>query len=142
MKSLALVSGDLVAGPGGHRTVTGGPRIQQDLALALGEELGADPFHPEWGSVVVQYLGQPIDDETIFQVKSEVNRVVQQYITNQNRILREDSLQQARSSFMTADIVTGVSDVNAVVSLDSIKVSMNLTTQAGRTLPITRTVTL
>jgi hypothetical protein len=122
--------------------VTGGARIRQDLALALGEEVGGDHFHPEWGSVVIRYLGVPINDELIFDVKTEVTRVIEQYISNQNRILREGLLSQSRPVYVTDDIVVGVSDVDATVTFDTIKVTANLTTQSGRNLSISRTVNI
>lgn len=140
MKSLALVAGDLHLGPGGYQTVTGRDRIRQDLALALGEEVGHDRFHTEWGSVLIRYIGQPLSEEVLFQVRAEVTRVAQQYIRAQNATLARTVLNQTRPTYTTDDVVTGITEATAEMSYDTIKVRITLQTQAGRQITISRTV--
>ena len=142
MKSLALVNGDLSVGAGGNRLVTGSARIRQDLALALGEEIGNDQFHPEWGSVLVRFLGQPIDEETEFNIRSEIARVIKQYIDAQAQSILVNGLNRNRQNSNTGDIVIGVSDINTTVMYDTIKVSANLQTLSGNIISINRTVTI
>lgn len=140
MKSLALVGGDLSVGPGGFQTVTGAARIHQDLALFLGEDAGSDRFHPQWGSVVAEYIGQPLDEETKFHVKSEVGRVIQQYINSQNSVLNSVSLNGERSNHSTDDIVVEVVDIQVEALYDTLKVSASLVTASGRAIRVSRTV--
>ena len=60
MKSFALQNGDLVLGQGGLLTVTGPSKVRQDLSIAMREPVGCDRFHPNWGSVLPNYIGEPI----------------------------------------------------------------------------------
>jgi phage baseplate assembly protein W len=141
MKTLALANGDLVVGPTGHQTVSGTAKIRQELALALGEEYGNDRFHPTLGSVLIDFIGQPVTDEMTMLIRAEVGRVIQQYVAVQQREVLLDNLAARRSRFDSSDVVTGVTSVQAVVSLDSVQVTVSLTTQAGATVTINRTVT-
>ena len=78
MKTLALQHGDLVIdGAGSYAMVSGAARIRQDLTLALLEEYGTDRFHPKFGSIIKEYLGNAISSDLQQLVKAEVNRVVQ-----------------------------------------------------------------
>lgn len=141
MKTLALANGDLVVGATGHQTVSGAQKIRQELALALGEEYGADRFHPENGSVLNDYIGEPITDETDMLVRAEVGRVVQQYVATQNREVLRDHLAQRGSRFDASDVVTGITDIQTSISFDSVRVTATLLTQAGSQVQIDRTVT-
>ena len=142
MKSLALVNGDLSVGAGGYQLVTGSARIRQDLALALGEEIGNDQFHPEWGSVLIRFLGQPIDQETEFNVRAEIARVVQNYINIQAQNVIYNGLNRNRQTMNDADIVVGVSNITTTVMYDTIQISANLQTLSGKVIVIDRTVSL
>lgn len=141
MKTLALASGDLVVGSAGHQTLSGARRIRQDMALALGEGYGADRFHPELGSVLGDYIGQPIDDETDMLVRAEIARVTAQYVAVQDREVLRDHLAQRRSRFDASDVVTGITDIRATVNFDRVQVTANLITQSGEQVPVSRTVT-
>lgn len=140
MQSLALSGGDLVIGPGGLQTVTGAAKIRQDVALALGETYGADPFEPLWGSVLNEYVGLPVDADTPGLVQAEVNRVLQQYISNQQAQLKAASTRNQTTALTTADIIRSVNSVDVTVLYDTIMVTINLTTMAGQSMTVSRTV--
>lgn len=140
MKTLAMSNGDLVVGATGHQTISGVPKIRQEIALALGEDYGADRFHPELGSVLGEFIGQPLDEETDMLVRAEVGRVVQQYIAVQQREVLRDHLAQRRSRFDASDVVTGITDIQASVDFDTVRVSANLVTQSGAQVQVSRTV--
>lgn len=142
MKTLLLAQGDLVLGPVGHQTVTGSAKVRQDLALALGEEYGNDRFHRQWGSVILRYVGQPIDAALELAVYSEVNRVLSAYIGAQRQGIKRDSLTGRMSRYTTSDVVTGVRTIDVKANLDTIKVSMVLETASNEMVAITRTVGL
>jgi hypothetical protein len=142
VKTLALVNGDLVVGPSGHTTITGHAKIRQDMALALGEPLGNDRFHPDWGSVLPSYIGQPIDDETDMLVRAEVARVIDQYMGVQQREISRDGRTGAVSRFNTGDVVSQVLAINAKVNYDSILVTVSLVTLSGTRVNIKRTVNI
>jgi len=141
VKTLALQGGDLVVGPGGHKTITGSAKVRQDLALALGEPYGQDRFHPNWGSVLTDYVGRPVNSDTELLVRSEAARVVQMYIDVQRVEIVEDALAGRRSRFTTADVVARLDDVNTVIQFDTIRILLSLVTQAQENLTVSRTVT-
>lgn len=140
MKTLALSGGDLVVGPGGLQMQDGPAKIRQDLALALGETYGADPYHSGWGSVLGQYLGEPTDADTPMLVQAEVNRILQQYMTNQQQQLATAAANQQQHTITTSEIIQTVNSVDVSVLYDSVTVIISLTTMAGQTLQISRTV--
>lgn len=142
MKTLALVGGDLALGEGGYRMLTGPARIRQDLALALAEPYGHDQFHPEYGSVLPNYIGEPLTAELQLLVRSEVVRVLQQYIGAQQAGVAADALSGARSRYSYQDIVQQVTSVDTKVLHDTLKVTIALRTQSGTTVKILRTVDL
>lgn len=142
MKSLALASGDLVVGVGGYQTLTGAPRIRQDLALAMGEAYGHDTMHPEYGSVLASYIGQPLTAELELLVRSEVIRVLQQYVASQQTDIAADALSGSRSRYSYQDLVDQVVSVDTQVSFDTLKVLVALRTRAGESVNVARTVTL
>jgi len=142
MKTLALANGDLVVSPGGYATVTQAAKIRQDMALALGEPLGNDRFHIEWGSVLPTYIGQPMDEETSMLVKSEVARIIEQYMAVQQRDIAQDALAGRTVRYGTGDVVVGIADLKATVRYDTIRVTVALVTESGVRININRTVNI
>lgn len=142
MKTLLLSQGDLVIGPGGHATISGSGKVRQDLSLALGEELGHDRFHREWGSVVPRFVGAPINEETQMAVYSEVSRVLAQYISAQRAAQVRDGLQDQVSRYTTSDIVREVISITAKVGFDTIFISTVLAVASGETVTLNRTMGL
>lgn len=140
MKTLALSGGDLVVGPGGLQLLDGPAKIRQDIALALGEDYGGDPYHAGWGSVLRQYLGQPITEDTSMLVQAEVNRILQQHIANQQQKLAAASLNNQQHTISTSEIIRTVNSIDVSVQYDTVTVLIDLTTMAGQTMKISRTV--
>lgn len=141
MKTLALASGDLVVGHGGHALISGSQKIRQDLALALGETLGHDRFHRSWGSTLPAFIGQNIDSSTNAAIRAEAQRVVAQYISVHDDYIQADQVAGGRSRFGTADVVGDVTAISATQNFDTIKVQVSLRTLAGTTITVNRTVT-
>jgi hypothetical protein len=140
MKTLALVGGDLVLGDGGYRTLTGAARIRQDLSLALAEPYGQDTYHPQFGSVLASHIGEPLTPELELLVRSEVVRVVQQYVDGQQAQIAADALSGSRSRFSFQDVVQSVQSISTDIQYDTIKVTITLKTQSGGTIRVLRTV--
>jgi len=140
VKTLALSNGDLVVGPGGLQLLDGPAKIRQDIALALGENYGDDPYNPGWGSVLLRYIGEPITDDLPMLVQAEVNRILQQYITNQQQRLAAAALNNQQHTISTSEIIRTVNSVDVSVQYDTITVLIDLTTMAGQTMTISRTV--
>jgi hypothetical protein len=143
MRDLQLAGGDLVLSGGDFGTVNGAAYIRQRIATALAEPYGDDPFQPTWGSTLNSYLGAPITAGTSALVASEVSRVLSQLIAAQQRMIISWSLTGTRAQLAAADTIASVQSVNATVDADpeTIDVAIVLTTQAGQSIGITRTVT-
>lgn len=143
MKTLALIHGDLVIdNSGGYQFYSGAPRIKQDLTLALTEEYGFDRFHPKYGSIIRNYLGQVISPEMQALVRAEVNRVLQNYIILQQSSVLRDTVVDVQGVFDTSDVVRSVDDITVKTLLDTIYLSATLTTLARESITISRQVTL
>lgn len=140
MKTLALKNGDLVVGPAGHATISGTKKIRQDLALALGEPYSDDRFHPEWGSLLPNYIGEQVGPELQSLVISEAARVIQAYVDGQAAEIQKDALSSSMSRYDTTDVVKQVNGVDATLGVDTIYVKVSLTTQANQTVTLSRTV--
>jgi hypothetical protein len=141
VKTLALSGGDLVLGSGGLQMITGAAKIRQDVALALVEEYGTDPYHAEWGSVLPQYVGRAVEQDTPLLVQAEVNRILQQYMALQQSMLSSAAVNNRTTTLTTSDVVRSVDKIDVSVLYDTVKVLITLTTMAGQTLSISRTVT-
>lgn len=141
MKTLALANGDLVATATGHGTVSGTRKVHQDLALALGEPWGTDRFHAkQWGSILMDYIGSPITQSLESDLRDEVLRVISQYIAIQDQEVYSDMTRGTRSRYATADVVRQVTGITVTPETDKIRVLVNLVTQAGAEVQLSRTV--
>lgn len=143
MKTLAVVNGDLMVGQNGHSTISGAVKVRQDLAMALGEYRGTDRFHADvWGSVVQDFLGQPIDEHTEAEVRAEVDRTIRSYIAIQDQEVYQDMINGRRSRFATADVIRQVQSIDALVHYDAIDLTVLLLTQSGNAIELNRTASL
>lgn len=136
MQTLALVNGDLMLAQGGYLLYTGADRIKQDLTLALLEAYGTDRFHPRWGSVIMNYIGNPITPQLESLVRAEVTRVVQNYIAIQQAEVLRDSVVDVKGRFTTSDVVRNIAGIQTQVQMDRINVVLALQTLARETITI------
>lgn len=142
MQGLAVVDGDLVLSGGSFLTLSGAPRIKQDLNFALHDEYGSDPNHPYWGSILDRYIGQPITPSLQQQVTAEVQRVLNNYIAVQADQVNSAVINDVRGTLNTSDVVRSVTSIDVTVSMDSISVSVELQTMARESLTVSRTVSV
>jgi phage baseplate assembly protein W len=140
MKTFALVQGDLSPSSGGYLMVEGSAKINQDLTLALKEEYGTDPFHPRWGSVLKSYIGLPLTPEIKTKTLTEINRVVNNYITIQNARIVQDNNTSSPSRYSTDDVVQGVVSMSAQQIYDSLLVSVTLQTVSRQQININQVI--
>lgn len=111
MKTLALADGDLVLSGRGHATVDGVFKTMQDIGIALREEFGIDRFHPNWGSLLPNMIGRPFDESVLLDVRTEVTRIVNNYLTVQrDTVLRRS----AGASVSSSEVVDRVDRVQVV----------------------------
>lgn len=132
MKALRLSGGDLVPGAEGFETITGASRIVQDLRVALSEPLGIDRFHTGWGSVIDDFVGQPLDSGTAFAVKQEINRVVGNYMMVQAEKAARGSLRSGSGRYTTDDLISHVASVDVRMVNDQLTARITLTMVSGR----------
>lgn len=141
MQTLALIHGDLLVDSSGNLLMySGTDRIRQDLTLALTEEYGANHFHPKWGSIVKNYIGNPITQNLQQLVQAEVNRVVQNYITLQQSSVLRNTTYDIAGVFDTSDVVQSVGPLSVSTSFDTVYISATLTTVDRQTVTITKQV--
>jgi phage baseplate assembly protein W len=141
VQTLALVHGDLsIDSSGQYATFSGADRIRQDMTLALTEIYGANKFHPKWGSILENYIGNPLTTNLQQLVQAEVNRVVQNYIVLQQAQVLRNTTYDISGVFDTSDVVQAVGPISVSNAMDTIYVSATLTTVARQTITITRQV--
>lgn len=136
MKTFALIQGDFAPSGGGYLMYSGAQKINQDLTLALKEEYGLDPYHPRWGSILKKYIGLPLTTALRAKVITEINRVINNYITVQNARIVSDSNTASPSSYTTDDVVIGVSGINAQQVYDNLLVNVTLQTASRQHINI------
>lgn len=142
MKTFAIRNGDLVLGQGGFAMISGATKLRQDISMAVIQEYGTDRFHPRYGSTLPMMIGQTITRETEMIIRSEVSRVIQQYIDTQRVEVLNDKMGFKRTRFTTAEIIKSVENVKTKVRLDTITVTMGLRTIGNHLVNISRTVEL
>lgn len=69
--------GELKANGYGDLTVVNGiNNLRQAYILALATPLGANPYHPEYGSILGELMGLPKTTDTLQKIRVEVERVL------------------------------------------------------------------
>ena len=140
MKQLELRNGDLVVGPGGHGMVRGARRIQQDLGAAVRETIGTDRFHPRWGTILQDYVGGVQSAEATMLIRSEVERVVQNYIVIQTEQITSDIAAGLRPRYSPDEIIADVSRVEVQQRYDQVNIRVTIRTLQGDDVTILRSV--
>ena len=140
MKQLELRDGDLTVGPGGYAMIRGARRVQQDLGAAVREVLGNDRFHPGWGTVLADHVGQRQSNEVIMLIRAEVSRVIHNYIAIQTGQITSDMDAGVRPRYGPDEIVADVGVVEVQQRLDQINVRVTIRTYSGEDVTILRSV--
>ena len=143
VQDLQLSSGDLVVAGRGFGTVTGNAYLRQRIAMALQTPYGSDPFNPLWGSTLPAMIGIPQASDVTSLVSSEVSRVLQQIIDQQQQVTSNNALNGSVTPYSSNDVIASVNSVSAVQSAsdpETIQVTLSLTTYAGQTITLSRTL--
>lgn len=140
MYTLQLRNGDFVLGSGGFQTITGASKVVQDLRCALVEPVGNDRFHPGYGSLLQDFIGEPLDEILAFSVQQEVARVVQNYSAVQRDQIEADVLSGLASRYNSADVIANLSDIKSTLVGDRLYVQVALTTLDAQSLVLTTNV--
>lgn len=140
MKTLAIENGDLVIGPAGHAVVAGTTKVLQDLRSALGEPYGCDRFHAQWGSLLDSYIGSAVVAETELLIRSEVTRIVRNYVALQAEALRQDALAGNRPRYGTNEVIAQIASINVQQEFDRFHVRISLVMVSGDQVAVAGTV--
>lgn len=140
MKTLELRNGDLVLGAGGYSMVAGPQKVIQDMGIMVREPLGVDRFHPRWGTILDDFIGEAINEESEMRVRAELQRLIQNYVVMQTRQIQADHDAGRRPRFRPSEIVTDVAGIDVQQRFDRINVRVHLITASGEEVTILRSV--
>lgn len=134
MQGFLLENGDLQIGPTGFAMISGAAKVFQDLANATLEPYGCDRFHPKWGSLLYNYIGDPITpiEETL--VQSEIARLINNYVLVQQDNIAKQVAQGLQSQYATDEIVSSIDAINVTQQQDFLTVAVVVRTTSGQTI--------
>lgn len=124
--SLALVNGDLVQQGSTLQIVSGSAKLQQDMSLWLTERLGVDRFHPNYGSVLPNFIGGVIGQGTQAAVQSEVDRVLGNY-----QAVQMQSFNSSPQLFSFDELLSDITNIAVGVNYDTVSVGVSVVTGSG-----------
>lgn len=124
--SLALANGDLVTSGSLFSTVTGGAKLRQEIDTWLREIYRVDRFHPEYGSVLQNFIGSVISDRMSHDIEVEVHRV----LSNLQK-LQVKRMQQYPLKYTPDEILRTVNSVKSKALFDSIYVNVVFESASG-----------
>lgn len=139
-KALALENGDLVLGPGGFATIEGERKVFQDLSLAILEPYGNDRFHPRWGSLLDRFVGSTLNDETDLLIRSEVTRIIRNYMAVQQDRYSRDIAAGLKPPISAGEMVSRIDNLTILHDYDRYHLTVRLMTLAGQPVTLTSTV--
>jgi hypothetical protein len=110
------------------------------MGTIVREPLGQDRFHPRWGTILEEFVGRAIGKETSTYIRSEIQRLVQNYIVVQTTQIERDQRAGRKSRYRPSEILTGASNIQIQQSYDRINVRVTLETENGETFDVVRSV--
>ena len=140
MIGFLLENGDLQIGANGFVTVSGPAKLHQDLAVATLEPYGCDRFHPKWGSLLYNYIGDPITPVQKTLVQSEIARLVNNYVLVQQDNISKQVSQGLQSQYATDEIVSSIESIDVTQYQDFLTVSVAIKTTSGQSVTLTSQV--
>lgn len=145
-----IANGDLSFNGSSLDTVQGSDKLVQDLMCCVLEPMGTDDMHPTFGSLidggidqdgdqVPGVIGTPNDAYAAAYVDSEIQRICQQYQTQQQTRYTNDIAVYGTSTITASEALLSIDDISAVSSMDHLIVTASLSTGSGQipvSLPI------
>lgn len=119
--SLQIASGDLVQQGSQLGIVSGVDKLKQDLTLWMTERYAIDRFHPAMGSNFQNYIGGIISYHTQAMVRSEAERILDNYQKVQWRGLRESP-----QLYSLAELLMNINAVDVTVTFDAVTVDVSV----------------
>jgi hypothetical protein len=140
MKTFEIRGGDLVLGAGGFASITGAVKVKQDMAVAVREPFGVDRFHPLWGTVMEQFVGSTDTELVEGQIRSEVYRLVRNYVGTQSEQIRADTLAGRKPRYGTDELVSDIKALDIRQEFDRLYLRVTLSTNSGDQVTLTSTM--
>lgn len=142
MNGLKITDGDLaLQGNGDVIQISGAERIAQELSCWLLEPLGSDRLYTGFGSDIGDQIGTIIDSDALLAVKTEVVRVVKNYIAyqqNQMTNAKADNLTDFVNAWNEDDIISTINSVSVTSGSTTVTVVVSLTTAGGSSVTVTQ----
>lgn len=142
MYTFKIVDGDIaVRGDGLVSDVSGAKRIEQELACWILEPINTDKMYPSFGSVMSSFIGSPAMNDYLLDIRAEVSRIVNNYISYQKKQV-EEYRSGSETDFINAwhddDLIQTVNEIDVSVVADTVRVRVRLTTAGGQGVDITQ----
>ncbi len=118
-------------------TVEGLDKLKQDLSIWLREEYGVDRFHPNYGSVLQNFIGENIDELTLHLVEVEVIRVFSGFQQAQLNLIKQNP-----GKYSMDELLDRIITVNVKLDYDTVYADVTFVTAAGNIGALTESVTL
>ena len=129
LHGLKISNGDLaVRGDGQIELVSGPKRIEQDLTCWSLEPLRTDRMYPRFGSTLSTYIGAISSKENHGEIRSEVTRIVNNYMAYQQKRIEAASLYDMQNVWTTDEIIGAVSIIRLVPESTNVAIEVELET--------------
>jgi hypothetical protein len=149
--SLRVSNGDLVLGGTSFSTVTGEEKLVQDLRHYLLEQMGTDPMHPTYGSVIDggtlpngQIVESPIARidwrNVTLEIEAEIRRIAAEYQRRQLERAKRDRHRYHKTTLSAGEILAEVRDITFTQDQDTLYVEVEI--ESGRSNPVLLDLTL
>lgn len=137
--SLKLQNGDLSIGAAQLGQIVGGQKVAQDLRCAILEEMGTDPDHPWFGSLVnggidengvVQpgIIGTDDFNRAASMVEADIRRIVEQYQAQQLARSQSDRFLYGSATLTPNELLTGLTGLEFYAIQDTLLIRVTLQT--------------
>lgn len=124
--TISIKDGDIELKGNTFAIVTGTRKLEQELEVWLKERYGSDRFHTNYGSTLDHYIGSVMSDSSVYEIESEVGRVLRNYQALQFRKFQSDP-----QSLDPSEILSEINSVTARPNYDRVEVTIHFTTYRG-----------
>jgi hypothetical protein len=129
--TISIKDGDIELKGNTFAIVTGTKKLEQEMEVWLKERFGSDRFHTNYGSTLDHYIGSVMSDSAVYEIESEVGRVLRNYQALQHRKFQGDP-----QSLDPSEILAEINSVVARPNYDRVDVTVHFSTYRGTTSTI------
>jgi hypothetical protein len=145
--SLALQNGDLQLSGGDLGIVTGEAKLLQDLTCFVLTELGSDPAHPDYGSIILggqdgsgliyqSFLTGLNTNANVSQLMNELQRILLAYQNMQLVRAQTDKAVYGKTTFSKGEVLLTVNSITATTNQSTVNLLVSMTTAAGTNIAL------